>query len=83
MNDTSQNFDPFEQMTEYGRFHGQARSDAEYYANLLFLFKRLHKHHSQAIMKIMQDLLRLWDKGFDAKMKKEAFPLFSSPLPYL
>lgn len=68
--------DPFEGYTEYGRFRGHARTEAEYYANMLYLFSKLHKHHSDAIMKIMQDLLMLWEKGFDKKMRKEAFPKF-------
>jgi transcriptional regulator with XRE-family HTH domain len=68
--------DPFEGFTEYGRFQGMGRTEAEYYANMVYLFSKLHKHHSQAIMKIMQDLLRLWEKGFDKKMQKEAFPKF-------
>ena len=68
--------DPFGSLTDYGRFRGMGRSEAEYYANITYLFSRLHHHHSEAIFKIMQDLLRLWEKGFDAKMQKEAFPMF-------
>ena len=68
--------DPFGSLTDHGRFHGMGRTEAEYYANIMYLFSKLHNHHSQAILKIMHDLLRLWEKGFDAKMHKEAFPLF-------
>ncbi|HJV82452.1 helix-turn-helix transcriptional regulator [Noviherbaspirillum sp.] len=70
------NNDPFGGVNEYGRFAGEGRTEAEYYANMVYLFTKLHRHHSEALMKIMQDLLRPWEKGFDKKMQKEAFPQF-------
>jgi len=68
--------DPFDNFAEWHRWHGFARTEAEYYANLTYLFRRLHKHHASAIFKLMEDLLRMWDPDFDEQMRMEAFPRF-------
>lgn len=68
--------DPFNQYSDAGRFHGHGRTHAEYLANMLYLFTRLDDHHKLAVARIMRDLVRPTEKGFDKRMKKEAFARF-------
>lgn len=66
------NDDPFDNRSEYDRYGGTARSEAELYARLVYSFFKLHHTHSVALMQIMRDLLRGWNKDFDAELEANA-----------
>jgi len=68
--------DPFGNRSEFARYGGMARSEAELYARLVYSFSSLHHTHSVAFMQIMGDLLRGWDKNFDAKLEANAYQKF-------
>jgi transcriptional regulator with XRE-family HTH domain len=68
--------DPFDNLTDMGRYRGWARSDPEFYARLAYCFGRLHHHHRFAIMELMMGLLRGWNKNFDAEIEKQADDAF-------
>lgn len=70
------NDDPFDNRSEYARYGGTARSKAELYARLVYSFSRLHHTHSVAFMQIMRDLLRGWNKDFDAELEANAYQEF-------
>jgi len=70
------NDDPFDNRSEYARYGGTARSNAELYARLVYSFSRLHHTHSVAFMQIMRDLLRGWNKDFDAELEANAYQKF-------
>jgi transcriptional regulator with XRE-family HTH domain len=64
--------DPFEEMSRarYGT------SDAETLAYVAYCFSRMHRHHREALYKIMLDLLRPWNPSFDEELHREAFNKF-------
>ena len=70
------NEDPFEDRTQYSRYWGWARSEAELYAAMSYCFTRLHKHHKGAIMELMMGLLRGWNKNFDNELDAKAVKTF-------
>ena len=68
--------DPFDSLTESGRFGGWGRNDAEFLAYLTYAFTKLHEHPRMGLMQVMLSLLRGWSKDFDRLAHKEAFDVF-------
>lgn len=68
--------DPFNEATNYQRYMNMGRSDAEHAAYVHYLFSRLESPHRLAVLRLLRDLLQLSEKGFDKRMKVEAFPRF-------
>lgn len=64
--------DPFDNLSELGRYGGWGRSGPEYLAAVAYCFSRLHHHHSIAIMQLMVGLLRGWHKNFDNELRQHA-----------
>lgn len=68
--------DPFDQESEYSRYYGWGKSEAELQAYLTYAFGRLHGHPRFAVLQLMLAVLRGWEKDFDDKAHAEAVPSF-------
>lgn len=56
--------DPFEQLAEFARYEGFARSEPEFYAMLVYAFSKQHHHIRLSLMRIMDSMLQGWDKSW-------------------
>lgn len=56
--------DPFEQLADYARYEGFARSTPEFYAMLVYAFSKQHHHIRLSILRIMDSMLQGWDKAW-------------------
>lgn len=54
--------DPFDNLSQWGRFRGFARSNPELQSLFLHAFNSLHHHHKFAVMELMMGLLRGWNE---------------------
>lgn len=68
--------DPFDRESDYSRYYGWGKSEAELQAYLTYAFGRLHGHPRFAILELMLAVLRGWEKDFDDKAHAEAVPAF-------
>lgn len=68
--------DPFDSFSEYGRYHGFGRTEAEFLAYLTYAFTKLHKHPRQGVMEVMLSILRGWERDFDRRAHEEAYAVF-------
>ncbi|MEK8087004.1 helix-turn-helix transcriptional regulator [Aquabacterium sp. A3] len=63
---------PFHPLNDEKRTGGRARSDAEGYAWMAYVFGTLHHNHFASLMAIALDLQRGWNKKFDHGLQDEA-----------
>lgn len=68
--------DPFDGLSEYARYYGFGKTEAEFAAFLTYAFRQLHGHPRFAVLQLMLAVLRGWDKNFDDKAHAEAVPEF-------
>lgn len=68
--------DPFDRESDYSRYYGWGKSEAEFLAYLTYAFGQLHGHPRFAVLQLMLAVLRGWEKDFDGKAHAEAVPAF-------
>lgn len=65
--------EPFHTLNNYERLGTIGRgSDPEVYAWVALVMSKIHHNHYDAVMKLVLDLARAWDKTFDQGLQEEA-----------
>lgn len=65
--------EPFHTTQNYARLGTRGRgSDPEVYAWLAYVMSTIHHNHYDAVMKLVLDLARGWDKSFDQGLQERA-----------
>ncbi|PUE24624.1 hypothetical protein B9Z39_12895 [Limnohabitans sp. JirII-29] len=64
---------PFTPISDYSRLGTiSRRNDPEGYAWVAYVMSIIHHNHYDAVMKLILDLARGWDKGFDQGLQEKA-----------
>ncbi len=65
--------DPFDDVRNYERLGTIGRrGDPEAYAWVAYVMSHIHHNHYDAVMKLVLDLARAWDKTFDQGIQEKA-----------
>jgi len=67
---------PFHTVNEYERLGTSDRSSAEGYAWVAYIMANIHHNHYDAVMKLVLDLARGWNKSFDQGLQEKANAAF-------
>lgn len=68
--------DPFNESNEHYRLGTRDRHDPEGYAWLAYVMAHIHHNHYDAVMKLVLDLARGWNKNFDQGIQEHANAAF-------
>jgi transcriptional regulator with XRE-family HTH domain len=68
--------DPFNERNEHYRLGTRDRHDPEGYAWLAYVMANIHHNHYEAVMKLVLDLARGWNKNFDQGIQEHANAAF-------
>lgn len=63
---------PFDSSAEYERLGTRARHDPEGFAWMAYVMSTIHHNHYDAVMKLVLDLARGWNKAFDQGLQERA-----------
>lgn len=63
---------PFDTLADYERLGTHARHDPEGFAWMAYIMSTIHHNHYDAVMKLVLDLARGWNKSFDQGLQERA-----------
>lgn len=63
---------PFDTLADYERLGTRARHDPEGFAWMAYIMSTIHHNHYDAVMKLVLDLARGWNKSFDQGLQERA-----------